>query len=356
MRGWLVVPVVLVVAVLIGLPAAALTETTVEKDVKEAVGFDPGECVPSTNTASPWLEGPPLAEPRDEPRAVAIGEIIYLIGGTTGIEELAPDEYLLDASDELTRFDPRSGRYEELAPLPQPINHVGLAVYRGNVYAAGGYGRRVDANTSRAFFRYDPETDRWSRLPDMPEPRAAGAVGVFGDRLIYAGGGVDSIARSDVFAYDFGARRWSRLPSMGTRREHVGEAALGGKLYVLGGRAPYSQAVNTAERFDPRTGEWETLPPMPVPSGGLAAISLDDAVVTVSGGNDEAETVTGAVQEFDPARGEWRQLPALRDARHGHGATVAGGEVWVFGGSDCAYFNATNKVEHIPLDDLRRAG
>lgn len=353
MRSRVAIPILLVLALLVALPAVALTESGVEKDVKEAVGLDLDECEPATNLASPWLEGPALAEPRDEPRAVAIGDSIYLVGGTTGIEEIAADSYVLDASDELTRFDPRSGRYEQLAPLPRPLNHVGLTVYRGDIYVAGGYGRLVDAKTSRAFFRYDPETDRWSRLPDMPAPRAAGAVGVLDGRLIWAGGAKNSIARSEVYAYDFRTRRWSQLSSMRSRREHVGEAALGGKLYVLGGRAPHSTAVDTAERFDPDSGKWEALPAMPVPSGGLAAISLADAVVAVSGGDDNAETVTGAIQEFDPASDEWRLLPELRTARHGHGATVTEDEVWVFGGSDCAFFNATDKVEHVPVEDLR---
>lgn len=353
MRGRVAIPVLLVLALLVALPAVALTESGVEKDVKEAVGLGPDECEPATNLASPWLEGPALAEPRDEPRTVAIGDSIYLVGGTTGIEEIGTDRYVLDASDELTRFDPRSGRYAELAPLPRPLNHVGLTVYRGDIYVAGGYGRLVDAKTSRAFFRYDPETDRWSRLPDMPVPRAAGAVGVLDDRLIWAGGARNSIARSEVYAYDFRTRRWSQLPSMRTRREHVGEGVLDGKLYVLGGRAPKSQAVDTAERFDLRTGSWETLPPMPVPSGGLAAISLDDAVVAVSGGDDGAETVTGAIQEFDPVSDEWRLLPELRTARHGHGATAGEDGVWVFGGSDCAFFNPTDKVEYLAMEDLR---
>jgi hypothetical protein len=88
MRGWLIVPVILVLALLIGLPAMALTESALETDVKEAVGFDLDDCNPATNLASPWLEGPALAEARDEPRAVALGDSIYLFGGTTEIVEL----------------------------------------------------------------------------------------------------------------------------------------------------------------------------------------------------------------------------------------------------------------------------
>ena len=131
-----------------------------------------------------------------------------------------------------------------------------------------------------------------------------------------AGGARDRVPSADTFAFDFDTNRWSRLASMHSRREHVGEAVADGKLYVLGGRAPKSLAVDTAERFDPATGTWESLPPMPVPSGGLAAVEIDGRVVALGGGNDGNGTVTGAVQEFDPASGEWSLLPGLRTPRH----------------------------------------
>src|ERR1041384_7710305 len=118
MRGWLAVPIVLVLALLVALPVAALTETGIEEYVKEAVGLEDESCDPAPNLASPWLEGPPLAEQRDEPRALA--------GGTSAVEEIAPDRSLLDPSRKLTRLDPLDGRYEELAPLPRGLNHVGL--------------------------------------------------------------------------------------------------------------------------------------------------------------------------------------------------------------------------------------
>lgn len=348
MRGWVALPIAFLAALLIALPIVALTETGLERDVKEVAGFDTDDCDPAPNLASPWLEGPPLTEPRDEPRAVTAGGYVYLVGGTLDVENLEDERHRLLATDQMTRFDPRTGRYEELAPLPQALNHIALTSHRGQVYALGGYGTLTDANTRRTFYRYDPETDRWSRLPDLPEGRAAGAAGVIGDRLIYAGGAHDSVARPDTFAFDFESRRWSRLAPMHSRREHVGETVAGGKLYVLGGRTPATLAVDTAERYDPGDDSWERLPPMPVPSGGLAALDVDDRVIAVGGGDDGAGTVTGAVQEFDPAADEWALLADLRVPRHGHGAAAANGRIWAFGGSRCAYFNPTDSVESLP--------
>jgi hypothetical protein len=84
---------------------------------------------------------------------------------------------------------------------------------------------------------------------------------------------------------------------------------------------------------------------MPVPVGGLAAVAADGKAIAIGGGNDEAGTVSGAVQAFDPADDRWSLLSGLRTARHGHGAAVTGGGIWVFGGSDCAYLAATDEME-----------
>lgn len=349
MRGWSLIPIGLIALLLIALPVAALTETGLEKDVKETLGLDNDACAPPRNLASAWTEGPSLSVKRDEPRVAVIDGYAYLVGGTLEVVHSSGERLLLTPSDALTRFDPRTGTYTELAPVPEALNHMGVVAYKGDLYALGGYGERVDTHTGKKFFRYDPATDRWSRLPDLPEPRAAMAVGVIGHRLIVAGGARDRVPLSTTFAYDFRSRRWSRLPDMGSRREHVGDAVLGGKLYVLGGRAPQSLAVDTAERYDAAAGRWETLSPMPVPVGGVAAVEAGGDVIAIGGGDDGRGTVSGAVQELDPATGKWSLLSGLRIARHGQGAAFVGDRIWTFGGSDCAYYHATDSVESLKL-------
>jgi len=351
MRGWQPIPIALVAAILVALPVAALTETGVEKDVKQALGFDSDRCQPPANLASLWDDGPALSSKRDEPRVAVIDGDAYLVGGTLEVVHSPGERLLLTPSDQLTRFDPRTGAYTELAPLPEALNHMGVVAYRGEIYALGGYGERVDAHTGKKFFRYDPATNRWSRLPDMPEPRAAMAVGVVGGELIVAGGARDRIPLATTSAYDFEGGRWSRLPDMGSRREHVGDAVIGGKLYVLGGRAPQSLAVDTAERYDPAAERWEALPAMPVPVGGVAAVAARGDVIAIGGGDDGRGTVSGAVQEFDPTADEWSLLSGLRTARHGHGAASLGNRIWAFGGSDCAYYHGTDSVESLRLPE-----
>ena len=83
MRGWVAIPLALIALVLIALPVAALTDTGVERDVREALGMDLGECEPITNLASPWQEGPGLVAKRDEPRIGVIDGRAYLAGGVT---------------------------------------------------------------------------------------------------------------------------------------------------------------------------------------------------------------------------------------------------------------------------------
>ena len=351
MRGWLLLPLALVVFALIVLPVAALTDSGLERDLRETLGLDLGECEPETNLASPWSEGPALAALRDEPRVGVIGDKAYLAGGVSSIDRTAGERLLLSPTDQLTRFDPRTETYEELAPMPEALNHVGVVVHNGDLYVLGGYADRVDAKTNDDFYRYDAETDRWSQLPDLPAPRAAMAVGILDGELVMAGGARDRVPKDDTFAYDFATREWSRLASMHSRREHVGDVVAGDRLYVLGGRSPRSLAVATAERFDLGADRWETLPPMPVPTGGLAAVAVGNRVIAIGGGDDGAGTVTGAVQEFDPDSGRWALLPDLRTPRHGHGAALLGEKIWVFGGSACAYFNATDRVESLPLRD-----
>ena len=218
------------------------------------------------------------------------------------------------------RFDPASGRYETLAPMPEALNHIGLVADGDDIYVVGGHGNRLYGGDVRnSLFRYSVAEDRWTRLADMPTARGALAVGII-DGKLYAAGGMTGgrplgHAVKTLEVYDIATDRWSRGPDMPTAREHIGGTVLDGRLYVLGGRDARTDALGTATRFDPESGEWESLPPLRVAAGGLEAVNEGGAVLALGGGDDRGGTVTGAVQRFEPSRG-----PLARRLAHAHAA------------------------------------
>jgi N-acetylneuraminic acid mutarotase len=183
----------------------------------------------------------------------------------------------------------------------------------------------------------------------MPTARGALAVGAIGGKL-YAAGGMTSgrplgKAVRALEVYDIATDRWSRGPDMPAAREHVGGTVLDGRFYVLGGRDPRSDALGTATRFDPESGEWESLPPLRVAAGGLEAVTDGGAVLALGGGDDRGGTVTGAVQRYEPSQDRWRVVSRMRTPRHGFAATVVGSRIYTFGGSPCALFAASKFAE-----------
>ena len=351
-----IIPLALIGAVLVLGGVFVATDTGVERDLKEAVGYPVGGgCEPQTDPSSRWRAAPALPGARDEQRAAVLDGRVYLAGGVTKLNRIDADNGIVTELREFTRFDPRSGRYTEMTPMPQAGNHVGTFAHDGRVYVLGGFNSYLQKRAKDRFSAWDPRTNRWSSLPRLPEPRGAMAVGVIDGRLIVAGGANGAgKATSRVDGYDFATRRWTRLADMPTAREHTAAGVVGGRLYVLGGRSPGNDAHVTAERYDAERDRWEGLPPMPEGAGGMDALVHDGRIFTIGGGNDSAGTVTRAVQQFDPDTGRWTRLADMRTPRHGAAAALVGDSAYAFGGSPCAYFAASEIVEAVRLEDLRR--
>ncbi len=348
------IPAVLLALIVIGLPLSQLTDTGIERSLKEDLGLVDVGCVPQTEDSPGWRALASLPDRRDEPRAVALDGQIYLAGGIKTINSYGrrsdvpgvPEEVIVTPLRAFTRFDPRTGRFTELAPLPVGLSHIGFVTYGGSIYAVGGHGTLLwGAAPKDGFYRYTPGRDRWVRLPSMPTPRGAGAAAVVGDRLYVAGGMAAGVPLRVVEAFDFGTGRWERVADLPAAREHIAGVSLGGRFYVVGGRNRQTDALPDLTRYDPSTDSWERLADMPVRAGGGEAQPYDGALLAIGGGDDRGETVTGAVQRFDPASDSWTELADMRTPRHGFGSAVLGDTVYTFGGSPCARFAASDFVE-----------
>lgn len=306
-------------------------------------------------TTERWEELEPVRGIVDEMRAVVAGGALFLVGG---LESSRWGERF-DSVRSLYRYDPASNALVLESRLPRRLDHV-LAVGRGDgIYVVGGF---EDGVPTSEVWRYDVGDRAWTSLAPLATPRGGLGGGVLGGRL-YVVGGSGAYARPDVRddtpagyasveVYDFARNRWTPGPSMPTPRHHVASVVAGGKLYVVGGRAPEDTSLAAAERFDPATGTWERLPPLPLGAGSLAGTSAAGQVIVIGGGDEVENWVTPATWTFDTRSRRWRRLADLAIARHSETAATLGGDVYVLAGSPCGGYGTEPRPERIPITDL----
>ena len=346
----------LLVLILVGLPLTQVTDTGLERSLKDRLGLlpeGPLNCWEPADSPG-WSPARSLPAARDEPRAVTLDGAVYLAGGIDRIVDYGepsdvpgvPERVEVQSSDELLRLDPDTGEYERLPSLPEPLNHIGFVAYEGDLYVAGGHGELLwGAAPSAALYRYSAQERSWSTLEPMPTARGAVAAGVVGDRLIVAGGMVRGRPVTTVEAYDFRTGRWSVVTPMPAPREHAAGVVFDGHLYVIGGRNRETDSLSIVERYDPERDRWERVADLPVASGGLEAVAFDGTIIAMGGGDDRKRFVTPAVQQFDPDTGAWTELPRMRSPRHGFAAAVVGDRIFTAGGSPCPLFAASDTVD-----------
>jgi N-acetylneuraminic acid mutarotase len=354
---WLLVPIV--AASLVG-GALVARELLPLRSILGLI--DEGGCTPDllhtrlpSNTPSEagrWQLAHPYPNARDEVRAAAVAGRIYV---GTGIR-LAGGEFR--SLDELFRFDPVQEMYESLPDLPERVDHPAFVVHRGALYVIGGY---RDLQPIASVWSFDPGEGRWTALEPMRVPRASPAAAAIGNRIYVTGGseigrGDDLNGSRSLEIYDVGTGEWTRGADMVTPRHHHGAVALNGELYVVGGRGRGEFSLDAVERFDPASGRWEQLAPLPLGVGGLSVIASAGMVITIGGGDDGESWVTPATWGLDPDEGEWRRLADLNVARHGHGAATVGDQVYVFAGAPCPGYGVTDVVESFRPSTATRAG
>lgn len=261
-------------------------------------GFDrPGSAEPAVDVFDPaagtWETPTELPQGVNHAGLAELGGRLYLIGGYSGGS--------FDATDRVQIYDVAAGEWLEGAPLPTGRGALAVAVVGGRIHAIGGV--EMDGRLSDVHEVYDPAADRWERLADMPTPREHLAAAAVGGRIYVAAGRANGRNLDAFEIYDVATDSWSEGPDVPTARSGVAAAALNGLVYLFGGEEISGFLRDTfdeAERFDPATGEWEAVEPMPTARHGLGAAVLDGSIYVVGGGPEPGFSFSGANERFRP--------------------------------------------------------
>jgi len=162
------------------------------------------------NESAGWNTASPLPIPRNHFSAASVNGIIYAIGGQFGHDVSVVNTNLLHA------YDPSTDQWTRMADLPTNRSHFesGTAIHNGKIIIVGG---ETATNFFDTVLQYDPLQNLWTELCTLPQKLASPAAKVFNDRLIVAGGSINS------FSNFSNATRWLQLESANLEVVEFGE-------------------------------------------------------------------------------------------------------------------------------------
>jgi N-acetylneuraminic acid mutarotase len=288
-----------------------------------------------------WSAAPPvLGGAIQETAVVALDGKIYVLGGFNAA---------LEVVDSVRIYDPATCAWSDGPPLPRPIHHANAAVVNGAIYVLGAMETRQFGAIGDSY-AWRPGDAGWTTKASMPPTtqRGSAAVGAIGD-VIYLAGGLRNGSVATVSAYSTTTDTWNtNLPPLPMARDHGCGGAVNGKLYAIGGRGGSIGAV-TGRVFEYTPGDpaWIEKAPMPTARGGIACGVLGDRIIAVGGeGNPTTATrVFAEVEAYTVSTNTWTALPAMATPRHGMGAAVYGGALYVPGGATKEGFGAVDTHE-----------
>ena len=263
---------------------------------------------------------------------------VLVVGGTRNQEP-----YLL-ASAEI--YDPTTGTWSWAGNMSEArAGHTATLLEDGRVLVAGGVGS-LERGSLASSEIYDPATGGWSAAATMPTLRWGHMAILLPDgRVLVAGGSTshDYVPGRWALVYDPATDTWSSTRDMVEERAGFGATLLPqGAVLLVGGTmdlgkpgAHEPQALQSAEVYDPVTGEWSAVASMSVERSFPSVTLLEDGRVLVAGGAEFAGPGArykshASAEIYDPSSDTWSPASSLSRQRAGHwAARLTDGRVMV---------------------------
>lgn len=312
-------------------------------------------------TVAPAKEKPaqlaPLPEATSSFGGVACDGWLYVYGG-----HIAPTHtYSTEAvSGRFHRLNLADGKtWEELAGGPG-LQGMNLAACGGKIYRVGGMEPRnkpeeeTDNHSIADCACFDPASGKWQALPPLPVPRSSHDVAVVDNRL-YVIGGWNMLGDegeewfSEALVMDLSAEKpeWKSFPQPFERRA-LTVAINNGRIYVLGGFPEEASPRLNVDIYDTASATWSSGPELP----GRKMNGFAPAACTVDG-RVYVSVADGTLYRLNEAAGNWQRV-ASTTPRIVHRLAPHGSKILVVGGA--AKGDNLNLVEVVELSQSPRSG
>lgn len=283
--------------------------------------------------------------------AAIVGDQLYVYGGHFGEAHHYSES---GQSNELQRISLTAddAQWEQLPGGPK-LTGLAMVEYQGKLYRVGGFtAKNKDEEdqslwSQESFACFDPATGVWADLPPMPAGRSSHDAAVIDGKLYVVGGwnmqGANNTTwHTTALVCDLtqAELKWSEIATPPFQRRAVSVAAFQGKLYVIGGMTELGSTTNEVSVYDPAANSWSTAPALSgtgMEGFGTSSFAANDRLVVTS--------MSGAVQVLSEDGTRWIPAGQMNEARFFHRQlTTSDGHIVLVGGASMKT-GKTNTVE-----------
>jgi N-acetylneuraminic acid mutarotase len=282
----------------------------------------------------------PLPEAVTSFGAATAGDWLYAFGGHKGERH----DYSADmVSGSFYRLNLRDGRAWEKLPASTPGQGQPLVAHGEFIYRTGGMAARNTGDEKENLHslalvqRFNPHTGNWEDVTPLPAIRSSHDAVVLGDKLYVMGGwqltGSTKAAvwpaNALVLDLNNSAAGWQEFPQPFQRRA-LALAAVGTRIYCIGGMDSNNKPTSAVEIYDTATGQWSKgpdLPPGPVKGFACSAIAQNGRIY--------ANAFQGDLLRLSADGSSWEKVGRLEHPRMAHRIVTAGAkQIIALGGED----------------------
>jgi N-acetylneuraminic acid mutarotase len=273
---------------------------------------------PAPENLPRWEARTPLAQPRSRAAAAVVGDQFLIIGGENAAGNTLA---LVDA------YDLRFNQWNPLPALPHPLANAGAAVWKDEVFVAGGSANLPDAESqiqiTNTLYALAPQGGLWRTVGPLPSPLAGAGLVADADALYLLGGWDGETMHDEIWRLDLNdtvtapPAHWELIGRMPEPAAFFGAVMLDREIYIVGGYDGL-QELAQATVFNPNTGQLRSIAPLSTPRSGIRLVYDDLGIVALGGGwtrpvdtHERYDAFTNQWSNFpSPIRGEWRHFAA----------------------------------------------
>ncbi|KAM3911734.1 kelch-like protein 9 [Leptodactylus fuscus] len=257
---------------------------------------------------SSWWELGEMCCPVYNHCVAVINDFLYVIGGQNKCDPSGKHP-----SNEVFRFDPRSGSWLQVAGMLERRTRFHTEVIGECIIAVGG--GSLLGHLTPSTEEYHPAQNKWEYTAPFPIP-VADHAGTSHRGIVYISGGYStSKTLNEVYSYLPRLKRWVVNRAMTFARCDHGMAAIGDTIFCVGGRTLNAAKewihVNETEVYCPATDQWSALKLSPFDCCQFSVSTLKSKLFITGGGSLRRMNKEDGVFMYDPESKAWKKMGSL---------------------------------------------